>query len=151
MVPFVGQGFAQDQVAEDGDDVVAVGAEGQDLLERGVGEGHLEVGGEDAAAVGDDRGVVGGGHRRDLAGFGDAADPGQVRLEDIDALAGDQLAEAVAGRFVLAGGEALPGAGGFDPGVAVVVVRWERLLDPADPVGAERLGQGDRVGDVKAM
>ena len=41
------------------------------------------------------------------------------------------------------------GTGGFDAGVAVVVVRREGFFDPADPVGADGICEIDRVGNIK--
>ena len=72
--------------------------------------------------MGDDRQVKGLRHRRDLLCFGNAAHPAEVGLQQIEIAAGNQLAKTVAGVLVLAGGKSLPGTGGFDLCVPVVVV-----------------------------
>ena len=70
--------------------------------------GHLEVGREDAAAVGDDRQVVSLRHGGDF--FASVMPPTQPRsgCKISRLFSGDQFAEPVAGVFVLAGGKALP-------------------------------------------
>ena len=67
--------------------------------------------------------------RRDLHELGDAAEDLRVRVQDRRAVVADQVAEAVAGVFVLAGRDR--DAGRLRQlAVAVVVVGRHRLLEP---------------------
>jgi len=71
------------------------------------------------------------GQVSDLHPLGDAADPADVRLNDIGAALRDQLLEAVLGVLVLAGGDG-DGDRLRDGGQPGDVVGQDRLLEPAD-------------------
>ena len=88
--------------------------------------------------------------RRDPQHLGDPAAPRDVGLDQVDVAALDQLAEAPAGRVLLAGRDR-----DVDRvrqlGVGLVLVRLERLLEPVDAELLELARDADRdvrVGDV---
>ena len=87
--------------------------------------------------VGNDRDVVRLAEIGDLLRRGDAADPVDVELGDVDGPRVDELAEAVERVFVLAAGDR-HGADGIQFGVAGDVVGDHRLFQPAHVEGGER-------------
>lgn len=102
-------------------------------------------------AVRDDGDVVRGGHRAHLEELGQAAEPHDVGLEDVDRPVLDQLAEAVLGVLVLARRPLDRRHGLLEQPVAVKVVRVQALLPPVDVdllVDAP-LGELDRVRHVE--
>ena len=71
------------------------------------------------------------GERRDPQHLGDAAAAGDVGLDHVDVAAFDQLAEAPAGRVLLARRDREVDSV-RELGVGLVLVRLERLLEPVD-------------------
>jgi len=82
---------------------------------------------------------------RDLQPGRDAADAGDVDLDDPRGPAVEVLAELRdrVHRFADRDGR---GGGGDEPGVALDVVRGQRLLDPAEVEAVEQAGAADRLG-----
>ena len=85
----------------------------------------------------------------DAQQLGQAAGPHHVGLQDVDGPALDQPAEAVAGIFMLAGGEARGGQGALQQAVALDVVGVQHLLPPMDAEIGAGGGQLDGVGHVE--
>ena len=83
--------------------------------------------------------------RGDAAALGEPAGPGDVRLDDVDGAAGDQLAKAVEADFGLVAGDRRGERVG-DHGTAVDVVGPDRLLDPVELIGLECAAHLDREG-----
>ena len=74
------------------------------IINRGSSTGtDLQVVGVHAGAVWDDEDVVCGRHRDHTTRLCDAAEPGDVGLQDVDTTALDQLAEALGGDEVVIG------------------------------------------------
>eukprot|EP00760_Papus_ankaliazontas_P013468 PhM_4_TR15741/c0_g1_i1/m.91919 len=99
-----------------------------------------------AAAVGDNEAVVRARHGNDSAHLRDAADPRDVRLQDVSTVVLQQLKEAVPGVLVLARRQqraALERLAHL--GVAVVIVGVQELLHPLQVVRLERTRQLDAV------
>ena len=85
------------------------------------------------------------GERGDPQHLGDAAAARHVGLDQVDVAALDQLAEAPAGRVLLAGRD--PDVDRVrELGVGLVLVRLERLLEPEDAELLELARDPDRGG-----
>src|SRR6188472_3336111 len=82
--------------------------------------------------------------RRDAQALRDPAGAGHVRLDYTDLAPLDQPVEVGQGRLLLAGGEQHIDRVG-ELGIARVVVRWERLLDPVRAALAHAPGALDRI------
>ena len=90
-----------------------------------------------------DHAVMRLGKGGDAPAFGKPAGPGDVGLDDVDRVAGDQLAEAVEPDLGLVAGDRCRKRGG-DLGAAVDVVGRDRLLDPVELIGLDRAAHLDR-------
>ena len=88
-------------------------------------------------------------HCADLQQLRQPTAPHDVRLDDIDVAALDQLAEPVAAVFVLAGREFHGGMSAFQEGVPVEVVGGEAFFPPVDVQMRAFRDELDRVGHVE--
>ena len=102
------------------------------------------------AGVGHHGDVVGGGVGGHLEQLGQAAQPHDVGLDNVEVAVLDEFAEAEAGVLVLARGELDGGVGALDQLEAVRVVRGKALLPPVDVEVGAGLDQVDGVADVEA-
>src|SRR5215211_217283 len=97
--------------------------------------------------MGDDRAAVSSGQGGDPHRLGDAAASGNVRLEDVDVAALDQVAKFVDGGHLLAGGD--PDGGAVAKlAVAIHVVRVEGFFQPENVVLGQHPGTAEGGGVV---
>ena len=81
---------------------------------------------------------------------GDAAAPGEVGLQNVCATPLDEVVETEMGVFVFAAGNVQPRQALAQLGVAVIVIREQRLFQPIDVVFTQAFGHGDRIRHVPA-
>lgn len=124
--------LVQEQVAKHGQHALAVGAVGQILLERCVGLADDEVVAVRTTGVRHDGDVVGSGHGRHAEQLGQAAEPHDVWLDDVQVAALDQLPEAVSAVLMLTGGELEGRVCALDLRKAIRVIGRQALLPPVD-------------------
>ena len=138
------------QSSKDRYDLIRVRRQVDELADRAVVEGELEVVAIRARAVRDDRDVIGCRERNDAARLGDPTAPRDVRLQHVAALALEKLPEAVARVLVFARSQqAEVPHRRLNLGIAVIVIRRQELLDPLDAardLSRDAAHELDRVG-----
>jgi hypothetical protein len=101
-------------------------------LEGAIGLGDDEVVGVRSGGVGDNGDIVGSGEGRDLQKLSQATKPHNIRLDDIEVTAFNQLAESIARELVLASGELDSRVGTLQQSVAIEVIGSQALLPPVN-------------------
>src|SRR5579863_9926951 len=126
------------------DDFVEEGGAGEvfDHIGEAAGGGEVKVGGETEGgvpAVGDEADAVVFGHPGDAALLGDAADFGDVGLDDVEGPGANPRLEGLAAGEDFAAGDG-DGRGLAEEDVVLQVVGRERFFEPEDAVGGEHVG-----------